>query len=99
MRRVVLTVLAATIALLLWDSREYASVFFALLTIGLAFGQIAAWWLDLIHLARRLMPEPPRRAVCVGVGVPILWGLLATLILVVVPVIVGYIVVIFASLQ
>jgi hypothetical protein len=68
-------------------------------TVTLPIAAIAAWWLDLIHLARRLMPERSRRAVLVGVGVPILWALLAALILVVLPVIIGYVVVIIASLR
>gem|GEM_PF-503192 len=36
-------------------------------------GLFAAWWLDLIHLSRRLLPQQPGRAVGIVILVPILW--------------------------
>lgn len=70
-----------------------------ILAFTLPVAAIAPWWLDLIHLARRLVPQLPDRDGWVGIGLPILWGLLAGLIIFVLPVILGYVVVIFASLR
>jgi len=75
------------------------SMALAVLTVTLPIGAITPWWFDLIHLARRLVPQRPQRAVYLAVGVPILWGLLAILILIVLSVIMGCVVVIVASLQ
>jgi hypothetical protein len=78
---------------------EPLSMALGVLTVTLPIGAIAPWWFDLIHLARRLVPQRPQRAVYLAFGVPILWVLLAILILVVLPVIIGYVVVIVTSLR
>lgn len=54
----------------------------ALLTFSTAIGLFVVWWLDLIHLARRLLPQHPGRATVIGVVVPALW---LALIVVLVP--------------
>ncbi|MCH7596426.1 MAG: hypothetical protein IID35_07690 [Planctomycetes bacterium] len=71
--------------------------FFILVGFLVPCGQFVAWWLDLNHLIRRLLPQQPARAVWVVLGVPALWCFLAGLILVGLPALVLYIVVIFAS--
>lgn len=75
------------------------SMFFIVLTLTLPVGAIVPWWLDLIHLARRLVPQRPQRAVYLAVGVPILWLLLAGLILVALPFVILGVFLIFASLS
>lgn len=71
--------------------------FFFLVGFLVPCGQFVAWWLDLNHLIRRLLPQQPARAVWIVLGVPALWCFLAGLILVGLPALVLYIVVIFAS--
>ena len=39
--------------------------------------QAVAWWLDLIHISRRVVSQRPQWAIVVGVCVPILWLTLA----------------------
>ncbi len=65
----------------------------------LPIGAIAPWWLDLIHLSRRLVPQNPRRALAVALVVPLLWFLLALLILLAVPFTILGIVGVFLSLD
>lgn len=60
-------------------------LFFIVLTFTLPVGALVPWWFDLIHLARRLVPQKPSRAVAVAVYVPLLWLLLALIILVGIP--------------
>jgi hypothetical protein len=69
------------------------------LTLTLPVVAVAAWWLDLIHLARRLVPQRPQRAAYLAVSVPILWFLLALAILVGIPFVFFYFFLIVASLR
>lgn len=69
------------------------------LTLTLPVVSVAAWWLDLIHLARRLVPQRPQRAVYLGICVPILWFLLALAILVGIPFVLFYFFLIVTSLS
>ena len=46
---------------------------------------VLAWWLNLVHIARRSMPHLKSRRVLIAIGVPLLWGALAGLILVGLP--------------
>jgi len=80
-------------------TNEPLSMALGVLTFTLPIAAIAAWWLDLMHLARRLFPARPRRAVGVGIAVPVLWTLLVVLLLLILPVIIGYVVVIIAGLR
>jgi len=68
------------------------------LTFTLPVAAVVPWWLDLIHLARRLVPQRPQRDVYLAVGVPILWFLLALAILAGIPFVLYYFVLIVASL-
>lgn len=60
-------------------------------------GQLAVWWLDLIHITRRIMPQRRDRAALVALSVPTLWGLLAGLILFGIPLSVLYVLLLFVS--
>ena len=71
----------------------------AVFTLTLPIGAIAPWWLDLIHLARRLVPQRPQRAVYLGVCVPVLSLLLAAVIFVGLPLVIFYVFLIVASLS
>jgi len=88
----------AAVILSSWRS-EPVTMVFIVLSLTLPIAAIAPWWLDLIHLARRLVPQKPSRAVAVAVYVPLLWLLLAGLFLVALPVVFIYVVLIFASLN
>ena len=61
--------------------------------------QVGAWWADLIHLSRRLMPQCPGRRLVVALCVPSLWLLTGGLIFAGIPLagFIGWVVV--ASLQ
>ncbi len=69
-----------------------------LLAILLPGGQLAAWWLDLIHITRRIMPQRKGRAVLVAVCVPALWFLLGGLIFFGLPLLLLYVLIILAPL-
>lgn len=69
------------------------------LTLTLPVVAVAAWWFDLIHLARRLVPQRPQRAVYLGICVPILWFLLALAILAGIPFVFFYFFLIVTSLS
>jgi hypothetical protein len=88
---------AAAILTAQWSER--ATTVLIVLSLTLPIAAIAPWWLDLIHLARRLVPQRPQRAVSLAVGVPILWFLLALAILVGIPFVLFYFFLIFASLR
>ncbi len=53
------------------------SLAFGILVITLPIAAVAPWWLDLVHLARRLLPQKTGRAVIVAIVVPASWCLLA----------------------
>ncbi len=53
----------------------------------LPFAQLAAWWIDLIHLSRRIMPQCARRTLLVGLSVPVLWSAAFVLIFFALPLI------------
>ncbi len=78
---------------------ERWALFCFLVGVLVPCGQAAAWWLDLIHLARRLMPQESRRAVLVALAVPALWLLFAFLFLVALPAALLFILIVFASLR
>ncbi len=61
-------------------------------------GQAIAWWLDLVHLMRRLLPQHGRRRLAVGLGVPVLWVASFFLILLGPPAAVWFVAVIAATL-
>jgi hypothetical protein len=72
----------------------------SLLAIAMSFG-IATflWWLTLIRSARRVMPQLTKRAVAIGIGVPLLWLICALVFLILLPVSVLFVIVIFSSLS
>ena len=98
---VFLTVPVLTCAAAILTSSPYSTVSLVLfvLTLTLPIASIAPWWLDLIHLARRLVPQKPSRAVAVAVFVPLLWLLVAFAILVGLPFVPICFYLIFASLN
>ena len=61
-------------------------------------GQVAAWWLDLTHITRRIFPQRQGQAVLVAVCVPALWLLLVGVVLVGLPLLVLYVLIILAPL-
>jgi hypothetical protein len=93
-------VLTCAAAILTQNAKNEAlSTALAVLTVTLPIGAIAPWWLDLIHLARRLVPQRPQRAVYLGVCVPVLSLLLAAVIFVGLPLVIFYVFLIVASLS
>jgi hypothetical protein len=58
----------------------------------------AIWWLDLIHLAHRLIPDNPYRQFSVAVALPLLWLLLFVLGVGLIPFIAVYITILVFSL-
>ena len=94
-----LPILMFAAAILTGEARDPAiSMLFIVLTVTLPIGA-TAWWLDLIHLARRLVPQRPQRAVYLSVCVPILWFLLALAFLVGIPSVLFYVFLIVTSLS
>jgi hypothetical protein len=61
-------------------------------------GLLAAWWCDLIHLSRRLLPQRPGRAFGIAILVPILWCFVACVSLFAVPALVVLAIIISRSL-
>jgi hypothetical protein len=95
-----LPILTCAAAILTGEARDPAiSMLFIVLSVTLPIGAIVPWWLDLIHLARRLVPQKPQRAVYLGLGVPILWFLLALAFLFGAPLLVLGVFLVFASLN
>jgi hypothetical protein len=82
-----------------WLIRTNLDLWCWLLAVLVSLGLATVWWLDLIHLARRLVPQRPQRAVYLGMCVPILWFFLAIAMLVALPLFVLYVIIIFASLS
>jgi len=77
--------------------QEKAALLLFLLAFLLPGGQVAAWWLDLIHLSRRLTPQQDRRF-DVAILLPALWLFLAFLFLIALPFCILAIVGVFLSL-
>jgi hypothetical protein len=67
-----------------WD------LFLQLLAALLVLAVMAVWWLDLVHLTRRLLPQRPGCAWLVGIFVPSMWYLLALAIFWLLPAVWGY---------
>ncbi len=96
----VIPVLTCAAAILTSDVKlEVIPMLLTVVSMTFPIAAVAPWWLDLIHLARRLVPQKPGRAVALAVYVPLLWLLLAAFILVGLPLLVFYVVIIFASLR
>jgi len=72
---------------------------FVVLALTLPIGAIVPWWLDLIHLCRRLVPQRPQRAVGLALILPLLWILLAFLLLVFAPSLVVFVWGVFVTLS
>jgi len=70
-----------------------------LLTAILPLALLAVWWLDLIHLARRLVPQRPARATGIATLCSLFWLILLGLCLVAIPALVLYVVAVFASFR
>jgi len=73
------------------------SFFFTLTAVVLPVGAVVPWWLDLIHLCRRLLPQRPARAVAVAIIVPVLWVSLGVALFLVVPLTVLFVVIVIHS--
>jgi hypothetical protein len=71
-----------------------------LMLVGLTvpMGLLSAWWLDLIHLSRRLLPQRPGRAVGIAILVPMLWCFVACVSLFALPALVISAIIISRSL-
>lgn len=69
-----------------------------LLLILLAALPLFLWWLNLVRLARRIMPQIKGRAALVGIATPLLWLALAGLLLVLLPLALLWIMVVIYSL-
>ena len=65
--------LSLAIALLPKIGESMLGVPFTFAAVGLPIGAVVPWWLDLIHLCRRLLPQRPGRAIALALLVPILW--------------------------
>lgn len=63
---------------------ERVALALILVALTVPVGQVFAWWADLMHLSRRLTPQIRRRG-GVAIVLPLLWVLLAFLILVALP--------------
>jgi len=72
-------------------------LFFMLCSGLFPLALLAIWWLDLIHLSLRLMPENHRRANLLGLFVPLLWVFAFFITVFLVPLIALYIVIIMRS--
>jgi hypothetical protein len=68
----------------------------SILGIGFLMMQPALWWWALVDLAKRTMPES-RRARLVALAVPILWGAIGLITLIVMPLLVFYVALIIVS--
>jgi hypothetical protein len=64
---------------------DYLASLFVLAGLLFPVVQAVAWWLDLIHISRRVVSQRPRWPIVVGVCVPVLWLILAGLIFVTLP--------------
>ncbi len=93
-----LTATAALLAILLPSDADSWRIGLAIFAITFPAGQIAAWWLDLIHIAARTMRRRRLRVEALGLAVPILWYVLAAIIFVGVPLIVLYVLLIAITL-
>jgi hypothetical protein len=70
-----------------------------LLMVILPILQFGIWWSDMYRLARGLMPQRPRRAVSLAILCPLFWSILFGVCFGVVPVLVLYLVAVFASFR
>jgi hypothetical protein len=73
-------------------------MFFLLLGAILPLALMAVWWLDLIHLSFRLLPQRRGRAFLIAIMVPVLWFALGLLFVGGVSAGAAYIWLVFASL-
>ena len=89
---------AAGVASYFLDSDSDLSLFFALVAVTVPLGQLIAWFLDLTHICRRIMPQFERRVLLIGTCVPLLWLVLSGIILVGIPTVALYIVAIVVTL-
>lgn len=92
-----LPAVCAVLGYVLRPIHETTGFLFMLIAFLVPFGLLTAWWLDLIHIALRVMPHLRGRAVALAVGVPLLWLILCMLILAGLPLVVLYVYVVFAS--
>jgi hypothetical protein len=69
-----------------------------LVSVILPLGLLAIWWLDLIHLSRRLMPQNPRQTVIMAFALPLLWFFLFGFCVLVIPLLVLFLVILFGTI-
>lgn len=93
----VLPVVALSATFVSYD--RWAQQVAVLLAVLLILLVLLAWWVDLVRVARRAMPQIKTRRVMVAVTVPLLWLLVAGLTLVCLPLIVLSVLVVLVSLQ
>lgn len=90
-----LAVSAAPMAMLVstspFSAITVSELFVRLLGILLGMALFAVWWLDLLHLMRRLIPRQPRRAWLLAACLPTFWLLAAIAWFLVLPLIWVYI--------
>lgn len=80
------------------DSDNNWGLLLGLLTILTAVGLCTVWWLDLIHLARRLLPQHPSRATVIGFVLPALWFTLGCVLIPSVLMLVGSVLFVYRTL-
>ncbi len=86
---------------LIWFS-DFSNDYGALsaIAIGYSFGvAMLTWWVTLVRSARRVMPQLDKRALSIGIGVPVLWALSAVLIVGAFPVSLLFVILVFNSLS
>ncbi len=94
---IVLPVLAGVTPAIV-DLPERLAIICVLIAVLIPVGQVAAWWLDLIRITRRVVSQQPGRANVVALCVPILWLTIAGLIFFALPFAVFCILVVIHSL-
>ncbi len=82
---VIIPILLSIPANLLPRKYEFLAVLSGILALTLPVAPLSIWWLDLLHLTRRLLPQFPSRVAVVAICVPCL-QVLTGLLIVVVPI-------------
>lgn len=77
---------------------EYGELSLFAISISLGVAMLL-WWVTLVRSARRIMPQLPKRAATIAIGVPMLWIVSAILIVGALPLSVLFVVLVFGSLS
>jgi hypothetical protein len=88
---------AAAIVAIVLRGEGYAGMAGILFAFVLPLALLLIWLIDLLHISRRVMPQYRGRTYLILVCVPALWGILALLILVGIPLAVWFVVLLVAT--